>query len=206
MNQTLSVTRSAPRARGLVAVAVLVLAACGGTPPAKSDSALAAEALAAGIAAHKSGDITTAAKDYYLVLTYDQGNKFAFYNLGVIAQGNNRLMAAEGFYRLVLQLDPAYPSALYNLAIIREGGSSGDTEALDLYRAAAVGDPNNASYHLHLGTLLLKLGQVEAGQVEINEALRLDPTLIAPIVSPAPSVNVPTPSEVAPTASPSGAP
>src|SRR5439155_1616454 len=71
------------------------------------------------LAAHAAGKLDEAVTDYYQTLEKDPKNKFAFYNLGEIAQRQNRMAAAESFYRLALEQDSKMTSALFNLAIVR---------------------------------------------------------------------------------------
>jgi hypothetical protein len=49
--------------------------------------------------AHAAGKLDEATTAYFETLAKDSKNKFAFYNLGVIAQGQGRAAAAESYYR-----------------------------------------------------------------------------------------------------------
>ena len=119
--------------RTLGAALLLILgaaAACGGSTAAKPTDP-AGDALARGIAAHNANKLDEATKDYFEVLFNDPKNKFAFYNLGEIAQRQNRMQAAESYYRLSLEQDPNMASALFNLAIVRtNAGPRGRDRAL----------------------------------------------------------------------------
>src|SRR2546428_8812424 len=104
----------------------LALAACGG-PASGGANETAADALNRGLAAHAAGKLDEAVAAYFTTLSKDPKSQFAYYNLGEIAQRQNRLVAAESYYRLALDLDPKMESALFNLAIVRTsvGGAAG---------------------------------------------------------------------------------
>jgi tetratricopeptide (TPR) repeat protein len=158
--------------------------ACGGSSP--PGAATADDLLNRGLQAHAAGKLDEATQAYFETLAKDPKNKFAYYNLGEIAQGQSRLVAAESYYRLALELDPKMTLALFNLAIVRT--ATGDTAgALDLYRRAVAADPNYASAHFNLGLLLRQLGQTAEAQQELATAQRLDAKLVAPSPSATPA-------------------
>jgi len=94
-------------------------AACGGPGSAGPGASGAADSLNRGLTAHTAGRLDEAVTAYFETLSKDPKNKFAFYNLGQIAQSQNRLPAAEAYYRLALEQDAGMASALFNLAIVR---------------------------------------------------------------------------------------
>jgi len=162
----------------------LALAACGGPGAANSGSETAADALNRGLQAHAAGKFDDAVAAYFVTLSKDPKNQFAYYNLGEIAQRQNRLITADGFYRLALDLDPKMESALFNLAIVRTSlGLTAD--AISLYKQVIAVNPNSAAAHFNLGLLYRQLGQTADAQTELATAQRLDPKLVAP--SPASS-------------------
>jgi tetratricopeptide (TPR) repeat protein len=174
------------KGRRLVVLVLLsaALAACGGSATPTSETA--ADALNRGLAAHAAGKLDEAVTAYYQTLEKDPKNKFAFYNLGEIAQRQNRLVAAEAYYRLALEQDPKMESALFNLAIVRTNvGQTAD--AVALYRQVIAVNPNDAAAHFNLGLLLRQLGQTAEAQTELATAQRLDPTLVAPSPSATPN-------------------
>jgi tetratricopeptide (TPR) repeat protein len=161
---------------------IAALSACGsnskGASPAPSaaDETSAAALLSKALREHVAGNSAQAQKDYEAVIQNDPRNKFAFYNLGLIAQTQNRASDAEDKYRLALTIDSAYEPALYNLAILR--ANAGDTAgAIDLYRRAIAAKPKDASAHFNLGLLLRRAKQTLDGDVEIRAAVKLDPSL-----------------------------
>jgi tetratricopeptide (TPR) repeat protein len=160
--------------RCLIASAAL-LAACGGTPATNT----ADDALSRALQAHTAGKLDEATAAYFETLAKDPKNKFAFYNLGVIAQGQKRAAAAEAYYRLAIEQDPQMGSAIFNLAILRAQAGA-NQEAVDLYRKVIAIDPNYAAAHFNLGLILRVLGQNAEAQTELATAQRLDPALVAP--------------------------
>lgn len=167
------------------------LAACGGLSAAPANET-AADALNRGLQAHAAGKLDDAVAAYLATLSKDPKNKFAFYNLGEIAQRQSRLVAAESYYRLALEQDPKMESALFNLAIVRTNvGVAAD--AVGLYKQVIAVNPNNAAAHFNLGLLYRQLGQTAEAQTELATAQRLDPKLVAPSSSASPARQV-TPS------------
>jgi tetratricopeptide (TPR) repeat protein len=170
----------------------LALAACGGPGSAGSGNETAADALNRGLQAHAAGKLDEAVTAYFTTLSKDPKNQFAYYNLGEIAQRQNRLVTADGFYRLALDLDSKMESALFNLAIVRTSlGVTGD--AISLYKQVIAVNPNSAAAHFNLGLLYRQLGQTAEAQTELATAQRLDPKLVAPSPSAGPARQV-TPS------------
>src|SRR4051812_41848295 len=120
---------------------IAALTACGSNSkgarvaPSTAEATTAAALLSKALREHVVGNSAQAQKDYEAVIQKDPRNKFAFYNLGLIAQSQNRASDAENEYRLALTIDSAYEPALYNLAILR--ANAGDTAgAIDLYQRA----------------------------------------------------------------------
>jgi tetratricopeptide (TPR) repeat protein len=157
-------------------------AACGNTPAANN----ADDALSRALQAHTAGKLDEATTAYYEALAKDPRNKFAFYNLGVIAQGQNRPAAAESYYRLAIEQDARMGSALFNLAIVRANAGA-NQEAADLYRRVIAIDPNYAAAHFNLGLVLRLLGQDAEAQQALAKAQQLDAKLVAPTPSASPA-------------------
>ena len=174
----------------LIGLSALV-AACGGSGAPANESA--ADALNRGLQAHAAGKMDDAAAAYFTTLSKDPKNQFAYYNLGEIAQRQNRLAAAESYYRLALERDPKMESALFNLAIVRTNvGATAD--AIALYKQVIAVNPNSAAAHFNLGLLYRQLGQTADAQAELAAAQRLDPKLVAPNPTASPNQQAtPTP-------------
>lgn len=136
--------------------------------------AVAADAVNAGLAAHRAGKLQEATAFYREALRHDPQNKYAHYNLGLIAQTTGDRSTAEREYRITLAIDDRFTGAIFNLAIIRtEAGALG--EARDLYRRVIQIEPRNAGAHLNLGFVLLKLSATAEAKAAFAEAVRLDP-------------------------------
>jgi tetratricopeptide (TPR) repeat protein len=129
------------------------------------------------LADHAAGRLDDAKQGYTKVLAEAPDNKFALYNLGLIAQTEGDNVKAENFYRRALAVDPSFESALFNLAIVRT--DQGDTdEAIELYQRAIEVNPDNAGAHLNLGLLYLEIGKKKRrAEAEIDKAIELDPSL-----------------------------
>jgi tetratricopeptide (TPR) repeat protein len=172
---------------------LVLLTACGqaaqATQPKQSDSRKASILLQSGMAAHKSGRLGEAAQDYQKALVYDPKNQWAHYNLGLIEQLQGQNAAAVADYRAALAMDPNLVSAIYNMAILRTGQAP--QEAIELYRRAITVQPDMALAHLNLGFLLIGQGLQAEGSAELNQAVKLDPSLKPrlpkPAATPAPS-------------------
>ncbi|MGH2673242.1 MAG: tetratricopeptide repeat protein, partial [Actinomycetota bacterium] len=151
-----------------------------------SDGERSEAALEEGLEAHAAGDLAAAEEAYERAIQLDPQNKFAYYNLGVIEQSRGELPPAESHYRTTLGLDPDFVPALFNLAILRTEAGFAD-EAVTLYEHLIEVTPIEsaspedvrlvAAAHLNLGFLLIEQGQERRGQRELDEAVRLDPSL-----------------------------
>jgi Tfp pilus assembly protein PilF len=167
------------------AVIAFTLAACtgNGTDDApNADATAAAEAatvaLDAGLEAHAAGDLVAAEAAYIQVLTLDETNKFALYNLALIDEANANYGLAEAKYRSALESDAAYEPALFNLAILRT--SADPQEAMSLYQRAVAADATDAAAWLNLGLLQRANGQLAAGDESVLRAIELNPALTDP--------------------------
>lgn len=178
-------TMHGPR-RTLLALGVAIvvaLSACGSA--AKSEGDLSSDALNRGLKAHNAGNFDEATAAYFEALSHDIKNKFAYFNLGQIAQSQKRDQVAEGYYRSALEIDSRFAPALFNLAIIRS--SAGATaEAIDLYRRTVQADPQSAAAYFNLAILLRQTGNNAEADQMFARAQQLDPKLVPP-ASPTPT-------------------
>ena len=167
--------RSILAATSLVLAAGLALGACGGsseTSTKKKD-----QLLNAGLQAEVQGDYATAKKNFEELLKAEPTNKFAHYNLGYIAQtqDKNGTEAAKQ-YEAALKTDPEYAPALYNLAIIKTANGD-DAGAILLYKRAATANPTDANTQLNLGFLLFKTGDKGGADEAFRKAIALSPAI-----------------------------
>jgi tetratricopeptide (TPR) repeat protein len=181
------------RARWLLLAVALVLlvgvALFASSLGGKGEAERAKDVLEQGLDLHAHGDLEGAKEAYLRVIQLDPQNKYAYYNLGLISQTRGDAVAAESSYRTTITIDPDFVPALFNLAILRSDAGS-NQEAIDLYRHVIELNPTYAAAHLNLGFLLIDEGDETQGQAELDEAVRLDPSLedrIAPTSSNEPS-------------------
>ena len=164
--------------RRLIAVAVVatsvVLGGCG-------EESTGGDTLTRALEAHAEGRTEEAEELYQDVLERDQSNKFAHYNLGLIAQNARRNDDAERAYRRALSVDENFVPAMFNLATLLTKAER--DEAIALYRRIIKVDPNHASAHLNLGFLLKDTGKEAEGDAELKKAVDLDPDLKSRIPS-----------------------
>ena len=167
----------------LLGLALLAAApACGGTSSAETTS----DPLSRGLEAHLAGRLDEATAAYFEALRQDPRNKFAYFDLGQIAQISKRPVEAESYYRIALGIDPNFGPALFNLAIVRfEAGSA--QEAVDLYQTLLAATPDYAAARYNLGVALRSIGKQREGDEEIARAIRLDRTLAPPASAPNPN-------------------
>jgi Tfp pilus assembly protein PilF len=141
------------------------------------DPAGADAAVQRGLDALAAGETGGAVGEFVAALDADPHNEFAYYNLGYIAQSRGERGSAEGYYRAALDERPSLEAALFNLALLREQ-AGGTQEAIELYRQVISANVDNAEAHMNLGLLLLQAGRTDEGEVEIQIAIRLDPSLV----------------------------
>src|SRR4051794_14118827 len=106
---------------GVAAIALtLGIAGCSGSSdgsksgdsPSATSTSSAQKLLDKALKEHAQGDLATAKKDYTQVLDSDPRNKYALYNLGVIAQTEGDDPGAVKRYQQALTVDPGYNPAL----------------------------------------------------------------------------------------------
>ncbi|MFF1481049.1 tetratricopeptide repeat protein [Streptomyces sp. NPDC058301] len=152
--------------------------AAGPESPVAKRAARAEALLQAGIKQGENKDFPGAARSFRQVLdlNVNPANKLAWYNLGVIAQHDNRTADARAAYDHALKIDPNFESALYNKALLIE--SSHTDQAIAILRHIVGADPKAATAHLHLGQALAKKGQEDEAKDAFGLAVRADPSLL----------------------------
>ncbi|WP_143674260.1 MULTISPECIES: tetratricopeptide repeat protein [Streptomyces] len=143
--------------------------------PAKQNLQDANTLLQAGILQQEHHDFEGADRTYRRVLELDPQNKFAWYNLGVIAHEDDRVADARAAYDKALKIDPAFPSALFNEALLLE--SSDPDRAGGLLKRVIAGNPKAATAHLRLGRIWAQKNRDDKAADEFRRAVAADPSL-----------------------------
>ncbi|MCG5472968.1 tetratricopeptide repeat protein [Micromonospora sp. LAH09] len=157
----------------------------GGTP---------ADLLKLGVEQGQAGNIDAAKATFEKVVAAEAGNKFAWFNLGFIAQSRNQPDEAIGNYDKALAADANYKPALYNKAIVLE--SKAPTTSVDIYRKLVSIDDKSSTAYLRLGMLLSQSGDEGAARDAFKAAMRLDKGLTSAV--PAKYRATPTPKSSTP--------
>lgn len=109
------------------------------------------------------------------VLVLSPGNKFAWYNLGLLAEFQNHRSAALTSYSRALASDPRYTPAMYNKAILLEGVDP--HSALGLYQRIVSINPRAATAYLRESFVYARLGDHAKAAQAHARAAALDPRL-----------------------------
>jgi Flp pilus assembly protein TadD len=169
----------------LTALAWGVLSACTGggagtgPTPAVSSSADVKTLLNLGIQQAGAGQNDTARATFQQVLALDPQNKYAWFNLGYLAQQANAPTEAVTDYDKALATDPNYTPAMYNKAIVLE--ATDVPGAIALYRKILTINPKASTTHVRLGILLDRTGDKSGAQAEFSSAVALDPQLLSAV-------------------------
>jgi Tfp pilus assembly protein PilF len=175
------VSKSARLTGVLLALLMTFAAACSGDDSPKDADAKASTAAAAtslvqqGLQQLKGGDTAGAQASFEKVLTVDPDNKYAHFNLGVIAQQGGDDETAMTDYDAALESDDAFAPALYNKAILTE--HSDLQAAVDLYKRTVAADPKMAAAYMRLGFALVHLGRKDEGAGYLGKGVSLDPSM-----------------------------
>ena len=146
------------------------------------DAVLGADKDELGRRADQHGIAQATAKQYQQaettfrdVLVISPGNKFAWYNLGFIAQVQNHPSAALADYSKALATDPKYTPAMYNEAILLEGIDL--HSALALYQRITSINPKAATAYLRESFVYDRLGDKPKASQARAHAVALDKSL-----------------------------
>ncbi|MEU8586837.1 tetratricopeptide repeat protein [Streptomyces sp. NPDC048664] len=127
-------------------------------------------------------DYADAKATFHQVLAVDPGSKLAWYNLGVIAQKENREGDARKAYDAALKSDPRFTSALFNKALMLEKGEP--DEALRLLRRAVAVNPKASTAYFHIGRTLAAQGHDKQAGDAYRHAVEIDPGLRPQVPEP----------------------
>lgn len=129
-----------------------------------------------------------AQQEYTRVIELDPKNAAAHAALAESYAGQSQFAAAEEHCRAATAIDPTQPNYRIELGSVlaKENKLS---EAEVEFRTALGLDPRNAQGHLKLASLLgSESGRQEEAQAELEQARALDPKLVAPSSTAAPTV------------------
>jgi tetratricopeptide (TPR) repeat protein len=139
--------------------------------------------LNTGIAQANAKQYQQAATTFRDVLVLSPSNKFAWYNLGLLAQVQNQASAALADYARALSIDPKYTPAMYNKAILVERTNL--RAALALYQEITSINPKAATAFLRESFVYQRLGEKGRAAQARARAVALDRSL-ASVTSPPP--------------------
>ncbi|MFB9236003.1 tetratricopeptide repeat protein [Plantactinospora siamensis] len=173
------------------AVLLAGVAACSDDPktPAANQSSDAAAAapeqkdptalLKQGIEQGQAGQADQAKATFEKVVSLQGDNKFAWFNLGYLAQSRNATDEAIADYDKALAIDGAYRPAMYNKAMLLEGQKPDD--AVALYRKIIDADSHASTAYLRLGLMLVKQDDADGARDAFKAAVKLDPKLASAV-------------------------
>jgi tetratricopeptide (TPR) repeat protein len=167
----------------LLLVAGLALTGCGSSSSASSSTTAPGPPKASAVATLINSGIAQAdAKQYQQaqttfrdVLVVSPRNKFAWFNLGLIAQVLNRASEAVADYSRAVSTDPTYTPAMYNKAILLERTNL--HSALALYQRITSINPKAATAYLRESFVYSRLGDKTKANQARARAIALDSKL-----------------------------
>ena len=140
------------------------------------------EALRQGIAAHRSGKLEHADRQYTAVLTLDRRNFDALHLLGLVRWQQGRNEEAARLIGEALRVDPNSAEACSNLGIVLEALRR-PAEALGTYDRALAINPRYAKALGHRGDALRALGRHQEALTSYDRALAIDPAFIEALLN-----------------------
>jgi Flp pilus assembly protein TadD len=135
----------------------------------------ATKLLNIGIAQAQSKQYQQAATTFHDVLLLDPGSKYAWYDLGVIAQDHSQTVAAITDYAKAISIDPRFTPAMYNQAILLERAHP--RVALAMYQRITMINPRASTAFMHEGWVYDRLGETGRAAESHARAIALDPRL-----------------------------
>ena len=135
------------------------------------------EALRQAIAAHRSGRLEHADRQYTAVLTLDRRNFDALHLLGLVRWQQGRYEEAASLIGDALRVDPRSAEACSNLGIVLEALDR-PAEALAMYDRALAINPRYAKALSNRGDALRALYRFEEALASYDRALAIEPGLV----------------------------
>ena len=147
------------------------------TLPPMAPSIRVTQALRQAIAAHQSGQLAQADRQYAAVLTLDAGNFDALHLLGLVRWQQGRNDEAARLIGEALRVDPGSAEACSNLGIVLEALGRPE-EALAMYDRAIALNPGYAKALCNRGDALRTLGRFEDALESYDRAIAIAPQLV----------------------------
>ncbi|MCG5453326.1 MULTISPECIES: tetratricopeptide repeat protein [Micromonospora] len=151
----------------------------GSTDKTNGGTETPADLLKLGLEQGQAGNFDAAKATFEKLLDAEADNKFAWFNLGYIAQSRNQADEAISNYDKALEADANYKPALYNKAIVLEGKAP--TTAIDIYRKIVSIDNKASTAYLRLGMMLSQSGEDATARDAFKTAIRLDKGLTSAV-------------------------
>ncbi|MBV9367520.1 MAG: tetratricopeptide repeat protein [Solirubrobacterales bacterium] len=133
--------------------------------------------IGAGIMQANAKQYQQAETTFHDVLVIDPANKYAWYNLGLIAQEQNQASKAIADYTRAISIDARYTPAMYNQAILLERTDL--HAALSMYQRITSINSKAATAFLREGWVYDRLGEKAQGAKSHARAVALDARLAA---------------------------
>ncbi|MEO5349079.1 MAG: tetratricopeptide repeat protein [Magnetococcus sp. YQC-3] len=132
------------------------------------------EALQAGIALHKAGQLDAAIHCYRQAIRINSENVVALSNMGVALQSKGRLGEAMACHKKAIAIRHDFATAHYNLGnVLKEMGAL-DPAVVSYQKAIAI-KPDFADAHNNLGNTLKDLGALELAAASLQRAIAIQP-------------------------------
>lgn len=136
----------------------------------------AARLFAAGVAAHREGNLTYARSAYERVLVLAPGDVDAMNNLALLLLARRELDAAERLLRRAVSLAPRNAGVWSNLGtVLRERGQSAD--AIASFQHALSIDPAHQATRISLAQQFLAIGSLPQAREILNRVVAENPAI-----------------------------
>ncbi|MGC4894992.1 tetratricopeptide repeat protein [Micromonospora sp. DT31] len=138
-----------------------------------------AELLQQGVQQGQAGQADEAKKTFEKVLSLQADNKFAWFNLGYLAQSRGLGSEAVTNYDKALEIDGSYRPAMFNKALLLEAEKP--DEALALYRKIVDADKAASTAYLRLGVMLDRREDQKGARAAFTSAVAADGSLASAV-------------------------
>lgn len=135
--------------------------------------------LKQGVEQGQAGEFDEAKATFEKVLVLQEDNKFAWFNLGYLAQSSNATAEAIVYYNKALEIDSSYLPAMYNQAILLE--EERPDEAIRIYQNIVEADKGASTAYLRLGLILDKKNDRKGAEEAFKSAVDADASLSAAV-------------------------